>query len=766
MVLKRRSLVSTVLVLALTSFTVSTPAHAEAPVGQALPEPMTTTEIELVGGSARIGLQSDIAIVGVTWGAEVALPEAVELRTLSGGTWGAWQPMDPLDAENAAEADLVSAERATAPMSLTDVEAFEVRVIVSESDSASSAKQDTRGAANASEEPEDTLAGSRQVEGQPPVAGDDPDGLETPPESLGDPPALRDPMGNEPGSHEAVSQEPPTAQGGPGNYTVVVIDPRGREPATSLLDPGAETYVEHQSAAPQPRAQSSSIFDTGTSFGLEIHRRSAWGADERIRDKVPDPTAHYRGAVVHHTAHAASSTGANSYSKEQVPGLIRGFYQYHVSQGWGDIGYQILVDRFGRVWEGRWESLTRPIVAAQARGANNDTFGIAVIGTWDTTAPPVAAEDAVARTISWAFETFGVSGPHGSIRVPGHDYTGRTVPVISGHRHIGGTSCPGDALFARLGSIRSQVNAYMFPPMKAGMERRTGANRFATASAVAIAAHPRGASTVYVANGLDFPDALAGGALAGANGAPLLLTEAGSIPAETKKALTQLKPARIIVIGREGAVSKAVEKALRGMTESLTRIGGANRFETAALVALAEPRLGGTVYLASGEDFPDALSAVPVAARLGAPLLLTERNSLPIATRDALRKIKPERIVVVGGEGVVAPPLYRQLGSLASKTERYAGANRFATVAATALAEFPGGAATVYIAAGSPFADALSAGPAASLSGGPLLLVESASIPAPTAAALKKLRPKSIVIVGGTASVSTRTARALEAFLP
>jgi hypothetical protein len=187
--------------------------------------------------------------------------------------------------------------------------------------------------------------------------------------------------------------------------------------------------------------------------------RSSWGADEKIRRGPPTYATDVRLAIVHHTA------GRNGYTRAEAAAIVKGIQLFHVQgNGWNDIGYNFLVDRFGTIYEGRFGGVERNVVGAHAQGFNTGSVGIALLGTYENSPPSAAAQDAIARLIAWrldlahvdptSFLTF-VSG--GSDRFP------TSIPVllsaISGHRDTGYTACPGDALYARLGAIASSARA-------------------------------------------------------------------------------------------------------------------------------------------------------------------------------------------------------------------------------------------------------------------------------------------------------------------
>lgn len=191
---------------------------------------------------------------------------------------------------------------------------------------------------------------------------------------------------------------------------------------------------------------------------------------------------------------------------------------------------------------------------------------------------------------------------------------------------------------------------------------------------------------------------------------------------------------------------------------SVSRIGGANRYDVAAEISRVSFAAGVPVaFVASGEVFPDALSAAPAAARSSGPVLLVERGSVPPAIRAELVRLQPQRIVVVGGPGSVSDAVYAELARLTPRIERIGGANRFDVSTTLARAEFgASGASQLFIATGGVFADALSAAPAAAAAGAPMILVDSAEtvIRAELDRLISDLRVTKVSIAGGPASVS------------
>ncbi len=133
-----------------------------------------------------------------------------------------------------------------------------------------------------------------------------------------------------------------------------------------------------------------------------IVTRAQWGADESLRGHAPE-YAPVKMAFVHHTVNA------NSYSRAQAPGLVRGIYYYDVKGlKWSDLGYNFLVDRYGTVYEGRYGGVTRGVIGAQVLGFNTGSTGIAMIGTFVSASPPEAMMSALKRLLAWKLDVHHV----------------------------------------------------------------------------------------------------------------------------------------------------------------------------------------------------------------------------------------------------------------------------------------------------------------------------------------------------------------------
>ena len=295
--------------------------------------------------------------------------------------------------------------------------------------------------------------------------------------------------------------------------------------------------------------------------------------------------------------------------------------------------------------------------------------------------------------------------------------------------------------------------------------RLAGADRYGTAVAISQSAfQPQSpGSAVTVASGANFPDALAAGPVAAAQGGPLLLVpKDGTLPPAVSNELTTLTPRLVNIAGGAAAVSSPVENQLKSFgAGTVFRWAGQDRYETAAALAgITNGGLGKTVFITTGASFPDALGGSAAAGRLGGALLLTDRLVLPAATASALSSGNPTKVVILGGVAVIDPAILTQVNTLLPSTsvERWAGADRYATAAVISKNTYPQGATTAYLASGAGYPDALAGAPVAARAGAPLLLTGRDCVPASTRAELTRLGATNIVVLGGTSAVSEAAA--------
>jgi putative cell wall-binding protein len=295
--------------------------------------------------------------------------------------------------------------------------------------------------------------------------------------------------------------------------------------------------------------------------------------------------------------------------------------------------------------------------------------------------------------------------------------------------------------------------------------RVSGDDRYGTAAATAQG-RPVG-GTVILAGGEDYPDALAANGLAGTVDAPVLLTESATLSAATATRLSTLAPESVYIVGGPGAVSAVAENAIEALlpTATVMRLGGTDRYQTAYLIAeeaIANGARADEVLIASGENYPDALSAGPFAAGQKVPILLTESVSLNAHATQFLSDHATQNAVIVGGTGSVGPTAETALKGLVSgEVIRLAGDDRYATnqvVAATLTQRY--GMEQVFsvgVASGEDYPDALAGGAYIGAQGGILIIIpagdDAAEIAQRVIDAVKGDNAVRVTIIGGTGSV-------------
>jgi hypothetical protein len=192
--------------------------------------------------------------------------------------------------------------------------------------------------------------------------------------------------------------------------------------------------------------------------------RAAWGA-EAVPPRAAPSYGVVQMAFVHHTVNA------NDYTADQSASIVLGIAKYHRdTNGWNDIGYNFVVDRFGQVFEGRAGGVDQPVVGAHAQGYNDQSTGVAVIGTFTDAPIPEAAMAVLAQLLGWKLSLHGVPCEGGLTVLSGGGDLNRYIagtPVsfqrISGHRDGDKTDCPGNALYGQLPELRTRATALAGP---------------------------------------------------------------------------------------------------------------------------------------------------------------------------------------------------------------------------------------------------------------------------------------------------------------
>ena len=211
-----------------------------------------------------------------------------------------------------------------------------------------------------------------------------------------------------------------------------------------------------------------------------IVSRAEWGADETWRDPVPKMGTTLLAGIVHHTA------STNNYTPGEAPAQMRNLYAYFTkSLNYADMGYNFLVDKYGTIYEGRsgctygaanCDSATMPVQGAHTAGLNANTFGVSAIGNYDVLAPenPAAMVESISSLMAWKLAPYGLD-PNANAYILSTDTSGSSkysagqtaiTQVISGHRDVGKTACPGRYLYPYLADVRARVTALLVPEIR------------------------------------------------------------------------------------------------------------------------------------------------------------------------------------------------------------------------------------------------------------------------------------------------------------
>jgi putative cell wall-binding protein len=296
--------------------------------------------------------------------------------------------------------------------------------------------------------------------------------------------------------------------------------------------------------------------------------------------------------------------------------------------------------------------------------------------------------------------------------------------------------------------------------------RLSGGDRYSGSVLDAYVAFPNRTSTVYLASGEVFSDALSAGAAAAARHSPLVLQAPGSPGLASY--LSWLKPTEIVIVGGPTSVADAdvrflIEQArLDPAAVSVRRDAGVDRYEASRTISAKEFADGAdTAFLATGATFADALTALPAAASVGAPVILVrgDQAALDAATRSELERLGVSKVVIAGGTASISAGIEQQLRTrYGSGVIRYGGASRFDVADAINSIYFPT-ASSVYLATGLNFPDALTGGIIAAVEGSPILLTRTDCLPKSSRDLTEAWKPSKVTLLGGVNSLGTGVQR-------
>jgi putative cell wall-binding protein len=310
-----------------------------------------------------------------------------------------------------------------------------------------------------------------------------------------------------------------------------------------------------------------------------------------------------------------------------------------------------------------------------------------------------------------------------------------------------------------------------------GTIRLAGANRYEVSANISKENYPYGTDTVIVARGDLYTDALSGGPLATFYGAPVLLTTTTSLPAPIATEIQRLHATHAIILGGTGSVSTNVENQLQQMGLNTERLDGANRFEVSAKIGqrLVNEAPTDTAIIASGLNFPDALSASSPAGQAFMPILQVSSNQVPAPIDSFIQNNHIKNFIIVGGPGTISTAVEDKLKAYGGQVDRIGGSNRF-EVGVNLINYFydPDSGfmdpSTLVFANGLNFPDALSGGPLAANIGAPILLTQADKVDPTVKNFLEKTLPTMtsrdvIYILGGVGSVNTTVENYLKSII-
>ncbi len=486
-----------------------------------------------------------------------------------------------------------------------------------------------------------------------------------------------------------------------------------------------------------------------------ITTRSEWGANESWRSGSPSYSAGIDFASVHHTVNS------NNYTRSEAPAIVRGIYSYHTrSLGWNDIGYNFLVDRFGRIYEGRYGGMDKPVIGAHAAGFNRNSTGVALIGEYGSTQPSSDALESIARVLAWKFDLHHVDAGATTKATSAGGRTTRwpagtevTLNVISGHRDTSNTACPGDALYNRLGWLRNRTlelasDMFIGPEASPTLLRIDATSDQVRNGPVTLSTRlrPAGSWTLEIRDpdGAVVHSTSGSGSSASVTWSPSTLrvgTYTYAFKAAGRRTASGTITARAEVLDRIGSVTDPVRGAVELSRAAFADDGSANR-----------------AVVARDDLFADAMAGGPLAGRSG-PLLFTPSGRLDTRVRAELERVLPagQTVYVLGGEAALSAAVVDGLRDR-WQVRRLGGAERTDTAARVAEVVYARRATTTVLVARSgpddrrPWADALAGGAYGASADIPVLLTASQRLMEPTRRALE--RYDNVIVLGGTAAIS------------
>jgi Putative cell wall-binding domain len=299
-------------------------------------------------------------------------------------------------------------------------------------------------------------------------------------------------------------------------------------------------------------------------------------------------------------------------------------------------------------------------------------------------------------------------------------------------------------------------------PIAYTTSRIAGETRYETSVSVSKTRFPNGASVVFLVSGEDYPDALTAAAAAGASGAALLLSQPDALRDSVAGEIRRLAPKTVVIIGGTDRISEAVYRQVAGLapTASVSRIAGADRFQTSLMLAERYFPTSSSAYVVTGRKYPDAIVAAALGAAKGVPVLLVDGllSSVPTTTITTLRKAGVQRVVIAGSEASVSAGVASSLTKAGLTVKRFGGATRYETSSLLNADAYPNGAGRAFLATGEGFADALTGTVLASASASPLFLTFPTCLDGATRDWLQVSGVGAVTLIGGIPSLNGQVA--------
>ena len=289
--------------------------------------------------------------------------------------------------------------------------------------------------------------------------------------------------------------------------------------------------------------------------------------------------------------------------------------------------------------------------------------------------------------------------------------------------------------------------------------RLSGPDRYSTAVALSKAGYPGTAPVVYLATGTNYPDALAAAPAAALKGGPLLLTDPATLPSAVKAEIQRLTPQRIVVVGGVKAVSTTVFNQVKALAPTVSRLSGADRYETARMVVADAFGPVTDAYVATALNYPDALSAAAAAGAQKRPVLLVNGAGSVIDSSNLtlMKKLGITKVAIVGGAAVVSPGLEQSLKNAGIAVTRQGGSDRFVTSQLVNQAAFSK-ATDMYLATAYQFPDALAGAALAGARNAPLYIVSPNCMPNGVLTDISRLGVGMVTLIGGVNALNSSVA--------